>query len=354
MIKELIYLIVLLVFFASCEDIYHPKIDVVQGHLIVESLITNDPSHNYVLLTKGTSFYDENPTDGVAGSSVKLIDGEGNITVGIESSPGNFHFDLVPTPGQSYKLQILYNNDTYESEVVTMPPIPHLINFYTGRIEKVEYQNDGFGNPVASTVIDRELYADIPVTPNLSYYRFGMRSILEWYYTPPMTGPPSGSSPPTIFGWLSVYYNDNYNIAGPKKFSLSDLIEKHPLIRLPYGTIQFIKPDSTFAGWIFMLDQYGTSKESYDYHEKLNNQFSATGSLLDPIQTQVYGNITCKTDPSKKTYGYFDLNSYRKYRYFLYFTDPQPNGSITVRELTRYPTISDEGETAYYPPGWWE
>ncbi len=353
MIKELTYIILMLVFFASCEDIYHPKIDIVEGHLIVESLITNDPNQNYVHLTNGTSFYDQNPSDGVPGALVNLIDGAGNITKGTESSSGTFHFNIVPVPGQTYKLQILYNSDTYESEAVIMPPIPHLINFYTGRIEKVEYQNDGFGNPIPVTVVARELYADVPVTPTLNYYRFGMRSILEWYYTPPMTGP-SSANQPTVYGWLSVYYNDKYNIAGPNKFSQSDKIDKHPFVRLPYGTIQYIKPDSTFAGWIFILDQYGTSQGSFDYHDKLNSQFSATGTLFDPIQTQVNGNITCITNPSKKTYGYFDLNSYRQYRYYLYFTDPQPTGSITVRELTRYPTIPGEGQTTYYPPKWWE
>ena len=60
MIKELTYLILVMALFASCEDIYHPKIDIVQGHLIVESLITNDPAHNYVLLTKGTAFMTRN------------------------------------------------------------------------------------------------------------------------------------------------------------------------------------------------------------------------------------------------------------------------------------------------------
>ena len=354
MIKELLYFSLMLLLFASCEEAYHPKIDIVKDHLIIESLITNDPSHNYVLLTKGTSFYDESPGDGVSGAKVYLIDGAGNITRGIESSSGNFHFDLVPTPGHSYKLQISYNNDTYESEAVTMPPIPHLINFYTERIEKIEYQNDGFGNPAPVTVVARELYADLPVTPTLSCYRFGMRSILEWYYTPPMILSSMGNIPPPVFGWLSVYYNDNYNIAGPNKFSLSARIEKHPLVRLPYGTTQYIKPDSTFNGWIFMLDQYGTSQASFDYHNKLNSQFLATGNLFDPIQTQITGNITCKTDSTKKVYGYFDLNSYRKYRYYLYFTNPRPEGSIKIRELTSYPNIPDEGLTTFYPPDWWE
>lgn len=350
MAKALLYLSLIAAILTSCEDIYHPAIDIVQGHLIVESLITNDPNQNYVHLTKGTSFYSLNQSDEVTGATVNLIDGGGKIIRGSESNAGNFHFDLVPVTGQDYKLQILFNNDTYESEPVTMPPLPSVTKFYTERIERTEYQNDGFGNPVPVKVIARELYLDAPNTPALSNYRFGMRSILEWYYTPPLNGP---SSPP-VFGWLSVFYTKKFTLAGPKKFSQSDLIEKQPLVTLKYGTEGYILPDSTFTGWIFILDQYGTSAGSYDYHEKLNSQFSANGTLFDPIQTQVTGNISCKTNPSKKVYGYFDLNSYRQYRYYLYFTDPTPEGSVTQREITRYPYIPDEGLTAYYPPAWWE
>jgi hypothetical protein len=257
--------------------------------------------------------------------------------------------------GQDYKLQILFNNDIYESESVTMPPIPSIINFYTEQVENIEYQSDAYGVPFPFKVIGRELYLDAPITPSLTYYRFGMRSVLEYYYQPPMLGPPPPPELPPVYGWLSLYYKDNYNIAGPKKFSQAGLIEKHPLILLPYSTALLIKPDSVFRGWIFILDQYGTTKGSYDYHEMLNSQFSAGGSLLDPIQTQVYGNIRCKTDPSKVIFGYFDLNSYRQHRYYLYFMDPNPGGIITMREITSYPYIPDNGQIAgYNPPGWWE
>ena len=353
MIKRLIYLSLTLSSLASCEDAYHPKIDTVEGHLVVQGLITNDPAQNYILLTKTTAFYDKTPSETVPGATVNLIDGNGSIIQGKESSQGNFHFDTVPLTGQEYKLQILLNKDIFESESVMMPPVPSIINFYTERVEKTEYQTDAYGVPYPVKVIGRELYLDAPVTQLLSYYRFDMRSVLEWYYQPPMMGPPPPFIPP-IYGWLSIYYKENYKIAGPKKFSQSDKIEKQPLVLLPYNTSLLIKPDSTFSGWIFILDQYGTSKGSFDYHEKLNSQFSADGTLFDPIQTQVYGNITCKTDPSKITFGYFDLNSYRQYRYYLYFTNPSSNGSITIREITRYPYISDEGKTIEYPPGWWE
>jgi len=354
MVKELIYILLILCCLSSCEEAFNPAIDTVGGHLVVTSLISTDSSQNYVHLTKTSGFYDVAGPEDVKGATVKLIDGSGNITPGVESSPGYFRFQTAPLSDQVYKLQIVFNNDTYESESVTMPPTPSVTKFYTERLEVTDYQTDGYGVPYATTLIGRELYLDIPVTATLSHYRFGMRSVVQWYYQPPMLAPPPPPDLPPIYGWQSLYYKDNYNIAGPKQFSQNDLIEKHPLIMLPYSTALILKPDSLFSGWIFILDQYGTSQGSYDYHEKLNSQFAANGTLFDPVQTQVVGNITCKTDPSKKVYGYFDLNSYRQYRYFLYFTDPNPNGLITLREVTRYTDIPDNGQTIKYPPSWWE
>lgn len=354
MLKELLYLSLSLICFASCEEAYFPEIDTAEGHLAVKALITNDPSQNYVHLTKTTSFYDKTAAEVITGASVKLMDAAGKGFQGNEISPGYFHFNTVPVIGQDYKLQILLINDVYESESVTMPPVPSITRFYTEQVENMEYHSGANGAPVASKVTGRELYIDAPVSSALSYYRFGMRSVLEWYYQPPPVPPPPPDVPP-VFGWQSLYFKDNYNIAGPKQFSHTGLIEKHPLILLPYSTALFIKPNSVFRGWIFILDQYGTSQGSYDHHEMLNSQFSAGGSLLDPVQTQVIGNITCKTDPSKKIYGYFDLNSYRQYRYYLYFTDPKPGGIITLREIASYPYIPDNGQKiGYPPPGWWE
>lgn len=354
MIKELFYGALMLFSFASCEEAYRPKIDDIEGQLVVQGLITNDPSQNYILLTKTTSFYDKISPQTIPGATVNLVNSSGNIIHGKESSQGNFHFDAVPVIGDAYKLQILLKSDIYESEMVKMPPIPSITNLYTQRIEKTEYQIDAYGVPVPFKTIGRELYLDAPNTPPLSNYRFEMRSVLEWYYQPPMLAPPPPPSLPPIYGWQSLYYNENYNIAGPKKFSQTNIIKKHPLTILPYSTSLLIKPDSIFLGWIFILDQYGTTQGSFNYYEKLNSQFSASGNLFDPVETQVYGNIKCKTDPAKTVFGYFDLNSYRQYRYYLYFTDPKPNGNITIREISRYPNISDKGETIEYPPDWWE
>jgi len=348
--KELIYILFSLILFSSCEEYYTPKIDVVEGQLVVEALITNDPTKNVVRLTKTSSFYSKQPLEGYPGARVLLVQIGGQSIEGKESITGNFNFTSVPVVGQSYKLQIIISTDTYESEVVNMPPIPSITEFYTGHIEKKEYSTNGYGVPIAFDFKGRELYVDAPSTAELSNYRFNTRAILEWsWYPMSLFGPP----PPPHYGWLSIYPTSDFNIAGQKKFSSTAQIVKHPLMTLPYNSKElYLLPDSIMNGWIMIIDQFGTSTGSYEYHEKLNSQFAADGSLFDPIQTQIYGNITCKTDPSKIAYGYFDLNSYRQYRYYLYFS--VPNGTVVLRQIFSYPNISDQGDQRFTPPDWWE
>lgn len=350
--KKLTYFLFLIILFTSCEEYYTPKIDVVDGQLVVEALITNDRVQNFVRLTRTTSFYDKNPSKTVPGAKVSLIENNGFVIQGIESSAGNFYFNSIPVIGHSYKLQIVLNNEKYESEQVKMPPIPSITNSYTAHVEKKEYKTDGYGVPVAYTVVGRNLYMDAPVTAELSNYRFSTRTILEWYYQP--LGPPRLPPPPPHFGWQSYYETAQFNIAGPKQFSQAGKIEKHPVVFLPYDARSLLKPDSIPLGWIIVVDQYGTSKGSYDFHEKLNSQFAATGSLFDPIQTQIYGNITCVSNPSSIVFGYFDLNSYRQYRYYLYMSVPDPKNPNIPRQIFRYPYIPDNGETVGFPPDWWE
>ncbi len=349
MLRKTICILVIVSCFISCEEVYKPPMRDAGGELVVDALITNDLAQSYVRLSRSTGFYDVNAPEAVTGASVKLMDTRGNSFQGTEISAGKFTFSKSPVAGQSYKLQIFLAGDTYESEILPMPPIPTLSNFYTGHIEKKEYQSNSSGVPVAVTVTGQELYADALVTAALSNYRFVARTIMEWVYVIPNT-----PMAPTMYGWQSLYDKSTYNIAGTKKFSQISKIEKQPLMLLPYNTTNLIQTGASVAGWIFILDQFGTSRSSFDYHEKLNNQFSANGSLFDPVQTQVYGNITCKTDPAKIVFGFFDLASYQQHRYFVQFTDSNPAGSAVIRKISSYPTIPDNGQTINEHPGWWE
>lgn len=349
--KLLIYIAFIILFFSSCEKYYTPVIEKADGVLVVEAQITNDATKNFVHLTTSRDFYSKDPVIPVAGAKVDLIDAGGTVSSGIETGTGYFSFNAQPEVGKNYKLRITNGHDIYESEMVTMPPLPTFNNFHTSDIVKTVYKSDVYGVPIAYTIGGREFYLDAPATERLSNYRFYVRSILEWIYFPPqVAGPPI---PPT-YGWQSFYDNSGYNLAGTTTSSVTkDKIEGHPLLFLPYDAKSYLQNDKlTPNGWILIVDEYGTSKGSYIYHQKLNSQFAADGSLFDPIQTQIIGNITCKTNPSKIVFGYFDLNSYSQVRYYTIFYSPLSIG--TLRKLENYPFIPEQGSIFAQPPPWWE
>jgi len=353
MLKKLTYFQFLVILFSSCEEYYAPKIDDVSGHLVVDALITNDLSKNYVRLSTTRRYYDEQETSIILYATVELVDKNGVILEGTENGAGSFTFKTVPEIGNSYKLRIYYQNFAYESEMLTMPPLPEILNASSVEKAKKEYRSDIYGVVTPTSFPGNDICVDAPVTDSLAYYRFSTRSVLEWVYTPK---PPyqHGTFLNEILGWNS-FYPTNFNIAGPKTFSQASVkIEKHPLVWLANESEYYMHTDSLVSvGWILIIDQYGTSKGSFDYHEKLNSQFAADGSLFDPVPDQIHGNIRCVSDSSKIVFGYFDLNTYRQYRYFLKM-DIKYNGD-SLRQLLTYPFIIDFGRTDQQslPPYWW-
>jgi len=348
--EKLIYFALLIILFCSCEEIYTPAIEPIDGKLVVEALITNDVTKNFVRLTKTSSFYNKLQAQPALGAKVDLVEINGNVVRATEGIPGVFSFSTTPVEGKNYMLRITYLGDNYESEIVTMPPLPSYENFYTENIVKKIYRTDSYGVPNAYDLHGQEVYIDLPVSSALSHYRFETRSVSEWVYSPPGWDAPP---PPPTYGWQSFIDNTKFNVAGPKKFSQTEKIEKHPLVLLPYKSSDYLESDSLVSqGWILIIDQYGTSKGSFDYREELNSQFAAKGSLFDPIQTQVYGNITCKSYPPKNVYGYFELNSYRHFRYFIYTSGP--DYPIIMRQIFTYPDIPYDGKHPGFRPDWWQ
>lgn len=347
---KLIYLALTVMLFTSCEEYYKPDLDVVPELLVVDSHVTNDPKQNFVRLSKTRSFYSTSEEGKIIDAKVELIDTSGETTKGNEVTSGYFTFSKLPIPGRKYFIRITHGKDIYESAQVYMPPLPAIDTLYTKhKIEKT-YRTDAFGVPEQLELSGREIYIDAPTNPQLKYYRFSWRAVLQWIYSPTEY---SEIPPPSVYGWKSFYDNDVFNIAGPKEFSTSDKVQQHPILWRAYNNKEYLDSlTQTGNGWILIIDQYGISKASYDFHEKLNRQLAAEGSLFDPLLTQIYGNIKCVSNPSKIALGFFDLNSYRQHRYFLGLGYSEKS-VVTQRRLNQYPDIPDNGYQTENPPPFW-
>jgi len=349
--KELVYIAFLVVLFVSCEEYYQPELEVVPGLMVVESHITNDPRQNFVRLSTARDFYNTLENEKIIAAKVDIIAlGDKDIS-GIESSSGYFTFPETLVPGKKYLLRIRYQKEVFETEYVLMPPVPAIDSLYTKhKIEKI-FRTSGYGVPTLFEVPKRDICIDARINSQIAYYRFNTRAILEWIYSPPSV---NGPAPPPWYGWLSVYNRGLFNIAGPKEFSVSSKIRQHPVVSLDYkGQVYLDSASQSPSGWILILDAYGITEDSYNFHENLNKQFSAEGNLFDPALTQVYGNIKCKTSPEKIVLGFFDLKSYRQYRYFLNL-GTGPDNQVIQRRLNTYPDIPDEGYQIGIRPSFWE
>jgi hypothetical protein len=279
----------------------------------------------------------------------------GTVIRGYESATGYYSFNSVPEIGKRYFLRIIINNVTYESHAVTMPPVPALSDFDTRHIVATVNENSGESTPRTYQRPFREVHADIALTDALSYYRLNIRSLLQWT----LSYPDRPSLFPVSYGWYSFENREQFHLVGPKNKTGPGIVTDHQLLILNYNPFNPTAADTMHVkGWIIFVELYGMSKESYDFHSQLNSQFAATGSLFDPIQTQVYGNIICKSNPLEKVYGYFNLNSYRQYRYFVLLN--LPPALSTYHEIFTYPVIPDNGEVfgrdgdPPLKPDWWE
>ena len=351
--KELLYIVSVALLFVSCEKYYTPKLDKVDSILVIESHLTNDAQQNFVKVTATNGYYDTNTTEPSDGVSVDLIDMQGKTMNALDFGNGYFRFTDTPVPGREYKLVIRHYMDKYESEVVKMPSLPSIDTAYTEYQVQKTYRTNTIGPPVPIETPVREMYIDAPITQSLQYYRFAWRAVLQWTITPPST--PFGS-PPSTNGWLSLYDKDQglINLAGPKLYSSASQIKKHPILSIPYEYGVYLdSKEKNKQGWILIIDEFGITRESYDFHNELNKQLTAEGNLFDPVLAQVYGNIHCTTNASKVVLGYFDLSSYRQYRYYfnVWAVD---EGKVILRQLDKYPYIPDNGQTVGDPPYFWE
>ena len=117
--REVKYLLIILILFVSCERIYHPSIDRIEGQLVVDARITNDPAKSFVHLTKTRSFYDQEPLIQVSGARVELLLFGTRISYqATENNTGYYSFKVSPEIGKRYYLRITIGSDIYENLLI--------------------------------------------------------------------------------------------------------------------------------------------------------------------------------------------------------------------------------------------
>lgn len=90
-----------------------------------------------------------------------------------------------------------------------------------------------------------------------------------------------------------------------------DIIKNLPINTVPISSNKLI------VKYSIQVKQYGLSKEAFEYWTDLAKTTQGTGSLFDPLPSQVTGNIKNTADPKELVFGFFNAVVEQKKRIFI-------------------------------------
>lgn len=91
----------------------------------------------------------------------------------------------------------------------------------------------------------------------------------------------------------------------------SDEIRQLPLNIVEIGTNKF------YIKYSILVKQYGLSRAGFEYWTDLAKTTQGTGSLFDPLPSQVTGNIKSTTNPKELIFGFFSASTVATKRIFI-------------------------------------
>ncbi|HBL77795.1 MAG: hypothetical protein A2W90_02195 [Bacteroidetes bacterium GWF2_42_66] len=352
MAKQFIYLLLIIAAFISCEKIYIPDLDNVDDLLVVEAILVSGKEQNDIYLYKTLNFNSKYKTyPAVTGAKIKLVDDLGKTIDLTEKSAGTYRLNGLLDNKRSYYLSIELDDDTYISEIQTVPAIPSIDSIYGAFDTRTITSGAADSDEDIFTKTGLQIFTDIYYDGKLNHYRFSGQKILQFkdYYSVPFMGT---TIKKPIYCWRTYSLSGTFNIAGPPEYSSEKDIKKHRLEFFNQNYYELIADTQDFAGWIYIIDQYGITEAAHEYYSDLKNQLEAEGKIFDPIYVQVEGNITCSNNPEKVVLGNFEIASHKQYRYLLKYYNKKT--TFSIRTISEFHDIPSAGNIKNTPPDFWE
>jgi len=353
--KQLLYIAIFILGIVACEEVYTPKLDNVDSFLVVEAIFISGEEQHTIYLYETAGFFDESSNySPVSGASIFLVDKYQKPFAFKETESGTYQINHALNEAEQYSLYIELNGEVYESAVQSVPEKPVLDTVYGEYTSKVTTEGTANSADNIVTSYGIQLYTDMKDNGTLNHYRFYGRKIIQYfdYYDTLLPGASEPEKWP-IYGWDSYSPEGSFNIAGPPKYSSVKSITRHSLEFFNQDYYKFIADTQSFAGWIYIIYQYGINEDTYNYYEDLNNQLEAEGKIFDPVYVEAEGNISCTSNPKINVLGNFEISSFNEKRYFLYYRR-NFSGIDTIKNIPYFYNIPLHGYIKNDMPDFWE
>ncbi len=330
-VTYLILLLLSLVLF-SCREPFTPKIDRYENLLVVDGLITDRAGPHMVRLNRTFQLEDRYP-EPVEGAVVVVRDQDLQVHYFTESEPGIYESEpeLKGIPGSSYQLSVVTGDgEELESDWVILQKAPSIDSL------QFEIENRNTSSAEAGSPGVRICLTTHDPAGETRYYRWEW--IETWEFLTPIK---SSRYPDEDRCWKSV--RSNRISIGTTEHLEEDRLNARPVFTIPASSN---KLKIHYSAEVY---QYAMSREAYSYWKNLQDLTQNTGTLFDPLPSQVRGNVYSITRNNLPVLGLFQASGVSTFRLFIERDDlPQSLNIPGGFEGCEFYTTSDSAEILYY------
>jgi hypothetical protein len=255
----------------ACEDPIDIEIPNVIERVVVEGIISNEPSSSQVLLSLTNRFDDTSSNPTISDAQVSVIDDQNNTVVFLESASGKYvpTSSWQPTIGSSYKCLItLPDGKKIESTLEKLMPIPKIDSLYAERKLPIL---------ILAGIEQFEYYLNATITDDARENNF--------------------------FRWQLK--RNQQKLENPEDLVLfSDRFVNGEIFNYRLSRIIFVPGDSV------TIKQSSLSTNAYNYYNLLFQQATKLGQASGTAPALLKGNLINPDDNSELVLGYFRASAY--------------------------------------------
>jgi len=359
--------ILILLFFASCEQYFVPDIESQDGSLVFEGLVTNRLEKHYVKISKSLSYNQDSIFEKVSGFFVTIEDKAGNNYNLVEENPGYYFAQELfqGVVGSSYRMIAESpNGKKYLSNWEVLQPGAEVDSVHGEYAEKkILRYNEGMGYYEEDTR-GIQLLSNTSVKTESAYYRYEYKVVYQntqYYPTIPFGTTFFIARPATslFIDFVSVananLYANQQIVNHPVEF-----IEEEKMTRtLVIDSMEFDEDGNRIfeideikygqEGFLVQLNQYSISEGGYNFWDAIYKQSNASGQIFDPVESQIEGNVYCEQDEEELVFGYFGASAITTNTVYLKL---KPRNTINIKPIIYFPDLK-EIQTSRYPFDYW-
>ena len=359
-LKNTCLVLLLIVTFNNCTEIYNPNIISDTKALVVEGIITNEAGPYTIRLTEAVTFSSDSIIDSknVTGAKLTITDNEDHTYKLTEPKAGKYVTpeNFTPKVGNSYKLLIkTKDGNKYESNEETLLP-PQTYDSIHVMIASESYLDNNKLKSVEGADIFVDLFKSISRSDVVPACRFVDRLTVQYDFMETIydkTGKKAGEK--HHVGWRTFNLNGIENITYKNAATTSSTIKNHLIGFMPFPAVSYgiLMDFPTPLIYYLRVNQYTMNNDSYRFYKGANTQLSASGKIFDPITTQLQGNLRCVSNSSKIILGLFEVSSVKQHAFVVDWTDWNKKLFIVKAPVVDIPANTDMVEPLTYPRWWY-